>query len=430
MRFLISALAVLFTCADFAPAIAAPLSPEEILAQAVRYTVKVRRISSVGLNQDEGGSASGTGFLIDQQRGWVLTNAHVASRSPAELTVSFKGQKPVVAKRVYVDPLVDMAIMAIDPKTIPTTAETANLDCSGALLIGTPVAIFGHPGALSFTATRGIISSVSWIFPIEMIQSDAIINGGNSGGPLINLATGQVVGLAAARYQDTDDDDASPTSLSVLMSDVCPIIDLLKAGRDASLRQLPVAWATAEDDFRPIVATVYDASSPLKIGDVILSVEGYGPIRNISNLATRLRGKDRDFQLTVERAGRALSVTTRTSPVGDVLKSKALNVGGLIIAEQWKLDSAEFAHEGYLVIDYIEHDSPGAMSQAQSANHIVAVNNRSFTSLQSLYDYLSDLSPEADVTFIIKTPSAEALFYRQYLQIAVPRGDLNWLSVQ
>lgn len=70
------------------------------------------------------------------------------------------------------------------------------------------------------------------------------------------------------------------------------------------------------------------------------------------------------------------------------------------------------------------------MTDAQAANHIVAVNNKSFTSLQSLYDYLSGLSPDSDVVLIIKTPSAEPPFYRQYLQVSVPRGDLKWLSVQ
>jgi hypothetical protein len=50
--------------------------------------------------------------------------------------------------------------------------------------------------------------------------------------------------------------------------------------------------------------------------------------------------------------------------------------------------------------------------------------------LQDLHDYLSGLGPDADVTLIIKTPSGEAPFYRQYLQVVVPRGELKWLSVQ
>lgn len=431
MRSAFGVLAAILTMAAAPVAAAAPASSEQILAQAERYTVKVKRISSIGLNQDEGGSAHGTGFLIDRQRGWILTNAHVASRSPAELTVSFKGQRPVEAKRVYVDPLVDMAIMAIDPKLIPATATAADLDCSGELpRIGTPVAIFGHPGTLSYAATRGIISSIPWIFPSEVIQSDAIINGGNSGGPLISLSSGKVVGLAAARYRDTADEHSTPTSLSILMPDVCPVVELLKAGRNAGLRQLPVAWATAEDDFRPIVATVYDKRSPLQIGDLILGVNGRDGVRNISDLLTRLRGSEGDVVLTVQRGGKRFDLTTRTVQVPDLLANRAIDLSGLIIAEQWKLDRAEFAHESYLVIDFVKSDSPGAMTDAQASNHIVAVNNKSFTSLQSLFEYFEGLSATDDVTLIIKTPSSEAPFYRQYLQVTVPRGELKWLTVQ
>ncbi len=68
----------------------ADLAPEEILRNAALYTVKVKTLGDIGLNKDEGGSSTGTGFLIDRKRGWILTNAHVATRSPAKIEVSFK----------------------------------------------------------------------------------------------------------------------------------------------------------------------------------------------------------------------------------------------------------------------------------------------------------------------------------------------------
>jgi len=55
-------------------------SPEQVLADATRYTVKVQVLNDIALNRDESGARSGTGFLIDRKRGWVLTNAHVATR--------------------------------------------------------------------------------------------------------------------------------------------------------------------------------------------------------------------------------------------------------------------------------------------------------------------------------------------------------------
>ena len=83
----------------------AGISPEQVLSDAAHYTVKIDVLSRIGLNQDAGGSGSGTGFLIDKKRGWILTNAHVSTRSPGSIKVSFKDHGKIVAKRIHVDPL-------------------------------------------------------------------------------------------------------------------------------------------------------------------------------------------------------------------------------------------------------------------------------------------------------------------------------------
>ena len=89
----------------------ADLAPEEILRNAALYTVKVKTLGDIGLNKDEGGSSTGTGFLIDRKRGWILTNAHVATRSPAKIEVSFKDGASIAAKRIHVDAYIDMAVL-------------------------------------------------------------------------------------------------------------------------------------------------------------------------------------------------------------------------------------------------------------------------------------------------------------------------------
>jgi S1-C subfamily serine protease len=89
-----------------------------ILEEANQYTVKIRRGSTVGLNEDDGTSAQATGFLVDRARGWILTNAHVASRSPATLIVSFKGEKYISARRVFVDRLLDVAVLEVEPPPV------------------------------------------------------------------------------------------------------------------------------------------------------------------------------------------------------------------------------------------------------------------------------------------------------------------------
>lgn len=403
-------------------------SADVILDQANHYTVKIRRVASIGLSEDEGTSASATGFLVDRSRGWVLTNAHVASRSPATITLSFKGHKYVAARRIFVDRLTDVAVLEIDKNAIPAAAVTADLECSQSPRVGNPVAIFGHPGELSYTATRGIISSVSWVFPTEIIQSDATINGGNSGGPLIDLSTGKIVGIAAASYRNTDDDHSTAVSFSTPIRPVCKILDLLKAGRDARYRQLPAAYATAEDDDRPIVATVFDKSSGLEVGDRVVGINGYKDIRNTSDLANRLRGTDGLVDVIVDREGVEVTLKTVAYAMPEVTDNRSIEFSGLVISSQWKLDSAEFQHEGYPVIDFVLPGSPAEMTKAYPSYHLVAVNNRTITELEKLYDFLSSLPAEDEVSLILKATTSADQFYRQYHLVTLPRGKPRWLK--
>ena len=96
MKYLISIILMLVPL----PLAAKTPPADVILERANRYTVKIRRGSTVALNEDEGKSIQATGFLVDRTLGWVITNAHVTSRSPATLTVSFKGENYISANRI------------------------------------------------------------------------------------------------------------------------------------------------------------------------------------------------------------------------------------------------------------------------------------------------------------------------------------------
>jgi S1-C subfamily serine protease len=406
------------------------LEADDVLEAAAGYTVKIKRTSGIGLNEDSGNSAHATGFLVDRRRGWILTNAHVASRSPTTLSVSFKGQPYVKAKRIFVDRLTDVAVLEIAPSAIPANSGESSLQCSEQPRIGAPVAIFGHPGDLSYTATRGIISSIPWIFPTEVIQSDAVVNGGNSGGPMIGLDTGKVVGIAAATYRDTEDEYSSATSLSEPISPVCKILDLLKAGKDTRYRQLPVAYATAEDDDRPIVATVFDKASGLQLGDLIVAVAGQRGIRNSSDIATALRGETGPVPLVVERGGKEVMMSVTAEAYPDVLAARSIDFAGLIISEQWKLDRAEFEHERYPVIDFIRPGSPAEITKANPGYQFVSVNEQSFSDLGKLYAYLAGLPEDTDVRVVLKAPTDAGQFNSQYHHVVLPAGKPKIIHVQ
>ena len=191
--------APLLAVALCAPApIALAQEAEKALEKADAFTVRIKTTIVYPFGQDKRGTFKGAGFVVDKERGWIATNAHVASRSAASLTVAFRDQAPIRAKRLYVDPFLDLAILQGPREALPKTASEAKLDCSGAPKAGTPVVAYGHPNGLAFTGTQGIISGVTSRYDNEYLQTDATLNPGNSGGPLVNLH-GQVIGISSAK---------------------------------------------------------------------------------------------------------------------------------------------------------------------------------------------------------------------------------------
>ena len=87
---------------------------EDILEKANLYTVKIKSSIKYPFYQDDAGTSKGAGFLINKDKGWILTNAHVSGRGNARVYVAFKDKKYIKAKVVYVDPILDIAILEMD----------------------------------------------------------------------------------------------------------------------------------------------------------------------------------------------------------------------------------------------------------------------------------------------------------------------------
>jgi S1-C subfamily serine protease len=143
----------------------------------------------------------GTGFVVSG-KGEVLTNAHVVmeGRSKAgEVYVQFEDGNQVPARIVGVDPNADVALLRVDPRGL--RLRVLPLGSSHEVQVGAPVAAigspFGEPQSLSvgvISATGRSITSLTGFDIAGAIQTDAAINHGNSGGPLVN-ARGEVVGI-------------------------------------------------------------------------------------------------------------------------------------------------------------------------------------------------------------------------------------------
>jgi S1-C subfamily serine protease len=142
--------------------------------------------------------SAGSGVIVDGARGFVITNFHVVENA-RQVEVVLKDGRHYPADPVALDPNVDLAVLRIGAKSLPTLP----LADSSKLQVGDYAVAIGNPFGLGQTVTSGIISATER--PLgqgdsrRFIQTDAPINPGNSGGALINLK-GEVVGINTALF--------------------------------------------------------------------------------------------------------------------------------------------------------------------------------------------------------------------------------------
>jgi S1-C subfamily serine protease len=189
-----------------APAPGATLSVNEIYRRAAPAVVQITSTSApttqvdpfFGFRSEQPGrQALGSGFVIDKA-GHIVTNYHVVEGAD-EIEVSFSNQKSYRAELVGADPSTDLAVLRVDVSSRALTPLP--LADSDDVTVGDPVVAIGNPFGLDRTATAGIVSALQRAVtapngrPIDhVIQTDAPINQGNSGGPLLNAA-GEVIGV-------------------------------------------------------------------------------------------------------------------------------------------------------------------------------------------------------------------------------------------
>jgi S1-C subfamily serine protease len=179
-----------------APSAVRALSVNEIYERASSGVVQIN--SQPGLASASGDQqALGSGFVVDKS-GHIVTNFHVVEGA-GEIRVGFSNRDTVEARLVGSDPSTDIAVLRVNVDASALTPLP--LGNSDLVEVGDPVVAIGNPFGLDRTATAGIVSAVQRLitapnqFAIDhVIQTDAPINKGNSGGPLLN-GRGEVIGV-------------------------------------------------------------------------------------------------------------------------------------------------------------------------------------------------------------------------------------------
>jgi len=211
---------------------------QAVLAQVEPAVVSVETVGVSGA--PSGVEGAGTGMILTSD-GQVLTNAHVIAGA-SSLTVTLFGQSnPLAARVIGTDPAQDLALVQIEnAHGLPTV----RLGDSNSARVGDSVLAIGNALALSggLTVTEGIVSSkdrsLAAVSAVTgrtenlsgLLQTDAAINSGNSGGPLVNSA-GQVIGMNTAVAETTRGNaPAQNIGFAIAIDTIKPLFALLRAG--------------------------------------------------------------------------------------------------------------------------------------------------------------------------------------------------------
>jgi len=377
---------IVFLC-TIAPLAAAADTSEDVFKTALSYTVQVRSTLPVPFDGDRKGSGLGAGFLVDAGRGWIMTNAHVVGRSPSRVEVAFHDQDFAEAAKVYVDPFLDVAIIRVPDRIDTKGIVEPRLECDSMPSVGHAVGAFGHPWRLQFTGTRGIISGVTARYRTELLQTDAPINQGNSGGPLISLESGRIVGINTAGIRG-----AQNTNFAVAIKYACRVLQLLQQGQDPSPPDLRLVYFRDMDNRKELkVARSYAGDGMLKLmpGDVIRQVVGVGgPVENETQLLHALRGRLANSSLKVFRAGQETLVTGMKVPMTRVLDTRGVYASGVLFGPITIRDALEVSARG-LMVHHVEAGSIGEAQEIEKSDMLEAVDGAPVINVDDLFSRLN-----------------------------------------
>ena len=356
---------------------------QSVLDDAEKYAVRVKASIGYPFAEDDAGTFNGAGFLIDKERGWFLTNAHVSGRGTGDIEISFKREEFHDVELIYVDPELDFSILSLEQSALPDFAIEAELDCDSNQISGAEVAAFGHPHELYYSASRGIISKVRFYDGHDWVQLDAAINPGNSGGPLINLNTGKIVGINAMGLEDSEG-----LNFAVPMEPVCKSIELLASDQNPSPPKLPFSFASDNvlEKYLTIAGNRYgELPDGVQIGDVLLAVNGL-EVSTPTQVSTALRGSSGKATFIFRRGDDTVTLDIDYAFKPLIMERKYLFMDGAIIADDFYLE--RFAQEGNFMFHSVRDGSYADRVGFSKGEIIISINGAKPSSIEHLEQLL------------------------------------------
>ncbi|MEV6350007.1 trypsin-like peptidase domain-containing protein [Actinoplanes sp. NPDC051851] len=268
-------------------------APESLAGVAERVLPSVVTVHVTG--------AIGSGFVVSED-GYVITNDHVVEEGSDAMSVSFSDGTTASAKLVGRAPESDVAVI----KVAKSGLTPVSLGDSDAIAVGDPVLAFGSPLALVNTVTAGIVSALDRTIEAgetggttryyAAIQTDAAVNQGNSGGPLVN-ADGQVIGVNSVIRSVGGSSDTEAGNIGLAFAIPInqakriaqDIIDTGKARRTVIGAEVATGGTSATGArLRSVEPAGPAAAAGLKSGDVVTKLDGH-PVEDGTDLIALVR---------------------------------------------------------------------------------------------------------------------------------------------
>ena len=302
---------------------AAPVKSGDIGDTNVARAAEVIAPSVVTIDSvSSSGEAVGTGIIISSD-GEILTNNHVVEGSKTARVRLYGSTSPITADVLATDPSNDMALIKLRATTGLVAATFADPE---SIAVGDPVVAVGYALALDGgpSVTSGIISALNRTLQLDgdtflnaLIQTDAAISSGNSGGPLINM-NGQVIGINTAVAPGGLSSSANNIGFAIGVAEVQRVNRILHEIADGGSRRqgfLGISLGRRDDGGAGAVIGEVTSGSPadkagVKVNDIVLSINDQ-PIIGDEALVAIIRDSapGETITIVVERDGKKVTLT-------------------------------------------------------------------------------------------------------------------------
>jgi putative serine protease PepD len=280
--------------------------------------------SPFGAPQQQESTATGTGFVVDG-KGHIVTAAHVVDGA-SSITVTFQDGTTRTAKLLGKDNATDVAVLSVDPSGL--TLHPLELGSSASLQVGDAVAAIGDPFTYQRSLSTGVVSGLDRTISApngftvaHAIQTDASLNPGNSGGPVLD-ASGKVVGIVDQIATNGSSETSSGVGFAVPIDLVKSELSSLIAGKTVSHAYLGVSTSSVSSTTSGALVQSVTSGGPadgagLRSGDVITKL-GSTTIKGTNDLVAAIATHEPGDKVTVTvRRGSDttdLTVTLGTQP--------------------------------------------------------------------------------------------------------------------